>query len=77
MLQKIITKINQSKMSLVKRNPVIKTTNTQPAFTCPKSATETPEQSCLHCQPQTHPTSPSPAPTMQLPAGYLQLKLIL
>ena len=30
-------------MSLIKRNLVIKITNTQPAFTCPKSTTETPE----------------------------------
>ena len=47
MLQKITTKINQSEMSLVKRNLVIKTTNTQPAFTCPKSTTET-EQGANH-----------------------------
>ena len=31
-------------MSLVKRNLVIKITNTQPAFTCPELTTETPEQ---------------------------------
>ena len=31
-------------MSLIKKYLVIKTTNTQPAFTCPKSTTETPEQ---------------------------------
>ena len=35
-------------MSLVKRNLVIKITNTQPAFTCPKSSTETPEQGTNH-----------------------------
>ena len=37
-------------MSLVKRNLVIKITNTQPAFTCPKSTTETPEQGANHTQ---------------------------
>ena len=31
-------------MSLVKRNLAIKNTNTQPAFTCPKSTIETPKQ---------------------------------
>ena len=31
-------------MLLVKRNLVIKVNNTQPAFTCPNSTTETPEQ---------------------------------
>ena len=31
-------------MSLVKRSLVIKITNTQLAFTCPESTTETPEQ---------------------------------
>ena len=35
-------------MSLVKRNIVIKITNTQPAFTCPKSTKETPEQGAKH-----------------------------
>ena len=49
MLQKITKKeINQSEMSLVKRNLVIKITNTQPPFTCPKSTTETPEQGANH-----------------------------
>ena len=43
MLQKITTKlIKQSEMLLVKRNFVIKITNTQPAFTCQKSTAETP-----------------------------------
>ena len=37
-------------MSLVKRNLVTKNTNTQPAFTCPKSTTETPEQGAKHAQ---------------------------
>ena len=37
-------------MSLVKRNLVIKITNTQPAFTCPKSTTETPAQGANHAQ---------------------------
>ena len=31
-------------MLLVKRNLIIKITNTQLAFTCPKSTTEKPEQ---------------------------------
>ena len=31
-------------MSLIKINLAIKITNTQPAFTCPKSTTETLEQ---------------------------------
>ena len=31
-------------MLLVKRNIVIKITNTQPVITCPKSTIETPEQ---------------------------------
>ena len=35
-------------MSLVKRNFVIKITNTQPAFTCPKPTTEAPEQGANH-----------------------------
>ena len=35
-------------MSLVKRNLVIKITNTQPVFTCQKSSTETPEQGANH-----------------------------
>ena len=35
-------------MSLAKRNLVIKITNTQPAFTCPKSTTETVEQGANH-----------------------------
>ena len=37
-------------MALVKRNLVIKNTNTQPAFTCPKSTTETPERKANHAQ---------------------------
>ena len=37
-------------MSLVKRNLVIENINTQPAFTCPKSITETPEQGANHAQ---------------------------
>ena len=37
-------------MTLVKRNLVIKNTNTHPAFTCPKSTTETPEQGASHAQ---------------------------
>ena len=37
-------------MSLVKRNLVIKITNTQPAFTCPKSITKTPQQGNNHAQ---------------------------
>ena len=80
-------------MSLVKRNLVIKITNTQPAFNCPNSTTETPEQGANHAQsqwccpgvftanaehtPHTAAASPSPIPNMQLLAGYLQLKLIL
>ena len=49
MLQKITAKyINQSKILLVKRYLVIKITNTQQAFTCPKSATETLEQGTNH-----------------------------
>ena len=35
-------------MSLVKSNLVIKITNTQPAFTCPNSTTETLEQGANH-----------------------------
>ena len=35
-------------MSLVKRYLVIKFTNTQMAFTCPKSTTETPERGANH-----------------------------
>ena len=35
-------------MSLVKRNLVIKITNTQPKFTCTKSTMETPEQGANH-----------------------------
>ena len=34
-------------MSLVKRDLVIKITNTKPAFTCSKSTTETPEQGAI------------------------------
>ena len=45
MLQKVTTK-----MLLVKKNLVIKITNTQPAFTCSKSTTETPEQGAKHAQ---------------------------
>ena len=37
-------------MLLVKRNCVIKITNTKPAFICPKSTTETPEQGANHAQ---------------------------
>ena len=37
-------------MSLVKRNLVIKNTNTQQAFTCPKSTIETPEQGASQAQ---------------------------
>ena len=37
-------------MSLVKRNLVIKNTNTQPAYTCPKSTKKTPEQGAKHAQ---------------------------
>ena len=37
-------------MSLVERNLVIKNTNTQPAYTCPKSTTKTPEQGTKHAQ---------------------------
>ena len=49
MPKKVITKqISQSKTLLVKRNLVIKITNTQQAFTYPWSATETPEQSHNH-----------------------------
>ena len=43
-------------MTLVKRNLVIKITNTQPVFTCPKSVTETPEQGPNHGQPRPKPT---------------------
>ena len=74
-------------MSLVKRNLVIKINNTQPAFACPKSATETPEQGAnhTHSRQERHqhnaidvaPVSPSPNPKMQLSTGYLQLKIIL
>ena len=39
-------------MSSVKRNLVVKTTNTQPAFTYPKSETETPEQDANHTKNQ-------------------------
>ena len=39
-------------MSLVKRNLAIKITKTQPAFTCPKSTSETPEER----QPRPKPT---------------------
>ena len=39
-------------MLLVKRNLVIKITNTQPPFTCPKSTTETLEQGSSHDQSQ-------------------------
>ena len=35
-------------MLLVKRNLVIKITNTQPALTCPKLTTETPDQGTNH-----------------------------
>ena len=35
-------------MLLVKRNLVIKNTNIQPTFTCPKSTTEIPEQGVCH-----------------------------
>ena len=45
-------------MSLVKRNLVIKNTNTQPVFTCPKSKTEIPEQGAKPC----------PKPTIKTPA---------
>ena len=44
---KIVSKLqqnNQSKMSLVKINLVIKITNNQSAFTCAKSTIETSEQ---------------------------------
>ena len=37
-------------MSLVKRNFVIKITNAQPEFPCPKSKTETPAQGTNHAQ---------------------------
>ena len=37
-------------MLLVKINLVIKFTNTQPAFTCPKLTTKTPEQGANHAQ---------------------------
>ena len=37
-------------MLLVKINLAIKITNTQPAFTCPKSTIETPEQGANHAQ---------------------------
>ena len=37
-------------MSLVKRNLVINITNTQPAFTYPKSTTETPKRGINHAQ---------------------------
>ena len=37
-------------MPLVKRNLVIKITNTKPAFTCSKSTTETPEQDAKYVQ---------------------------
>ena len=37
-------------MLLVKINLVIKITNTQLAFTCPKPSTETPEQGTNHVQ---------------------------
>ena len=44
MLQKNTAKINQSELSLVEINLIIKNTNTQPVFTCPKSTAEAPEQ---------------------------------
>ena len=37
-------------MLLVKRNPVIKITNTQPTYTCLKSTTGTLEQKAKHAQ---------------------------
>ena len=37
-------------MLLVKRNLAIKITNTQSAYTCSKSTTETPEQGLKHSQ---------------------------
>ena len=37
-------------MTLVRINLVIKITNTQPAFICPKSTTETSEQRTNHAQ---------------------------
>ena len=53
MLEKITTKqINQLEILLVKRNLVIKINNTQPAFTCPKSTTETQEQGTNHTHSQ-------------------------
>ena len=39
-------------MSLVKRNLVIKITDRQAAFSCPKSTTETPEQGANHTNSQ-------------------------
>ena len=68
-------------MSLVKRNLAINITNTQQAFNCPKSTTVTPEQGANYAQtlehtPHAAPASPLSTPNMQLPAGYLQLKLI-
>ena len=51
MLQKITTKqINQSKISLIKRNLAINITNTQQAFNCLNSATVTPQQGANHAQ---------------------------
>ena len=37
-------------MLLVKKNLVIRITNTQPAFTCPNLTTETPEQGANHAR---------------------------
>ena len=48
---KKLRQINKSEMSLIKKNLVIHNRpNTQPAFTCPKSTTETPEQGANHAQ---------------------------
>ena len=54
MLQKNYNKINKSysKISLVKRNLVIKIINTQQAFTSPISAAQTPEQGTNNEQTQ-------------------------
>ena len=85
-----------------KTNLVIKITNAQKTFTCPKSTTETQGHganyaqsrqqshqhdancvvlvSLLHNQehtPHSAPMSPLSTLNMQLPAGYLQLELIL
>ena len=77
-------------MSLVKRNLVIKITNTQPAFTCLKSTTETPEQGTNHAYRQLYrhqhdangvalasslPTQNTPHTLLQ--CIHCQLKLIL